>query len=159
MSSKPRCAPTARNPEPRSEVLPPAPDANTTTIAIFDTGATATTTCNWVHAQATNTTANSDRVALCAPDLVEQTAYELLALPPPAEEARGAKVISLPRPPPSAAEVESHEMIHMPRRDWRIHCVQGRGHTAKHISDGDPSEIPRFSTATCSPARESTPVP
>ncbi len=47
------------------------------------------------------------------------------------EEATAAKGIKKPIRP-SQAEVEQHELTHLPFRDWCEHCVRGRARDEMH---------------------------
>ena len=38
---------------------------------------------------------------------------------------------------PTQAEVDEHNMTHLPYRSWRTHCVRGRGEAHPHHKSGD----------------------
>ena len=43
------------------------------------------------------------------------------------EEEEGAATKPLPQPKkPSAREISAHEVLHVPYRNWCVHCVKGR---------------------------------
>ena len=51
------------------------------------------------------------------------------------EEGQKAKGVTQPRKP-SQAEIDEHELTHIPCRNWCIHCVKGRGVCDAHRTKG-----------------------
>jgi hypothetical protein len=52
-------------------------------------------------------------------------------MPENSQEARRAKGLKAPTMP-SEAERKLHELTHLPYRDWRQHCVAGKGKESPH---------------------------
>ena len=58
------------------------------------------------------------------------------------EEERAPNILRSPVKP-SRREVEEHNAVHMPYRDWCPHCVRGRGIDSPHrTTEKDPSRVP-----------------
>ena len=57
---------------------------------------------------------------------------------------------------PSQAEVDVHELTHVPFRSWCRHCIRGRGKESNHSSkcDRESGSIPEFSFDWCFPGEE-----
>ena len=76
-----------------------------------------------------------------------------------AEESRdeGRAVIRMLDPKlPSPAEVEQHDLTHVPYRNWCRHCVRGRGKEAAHkkMADKMEREMAEFHCDFCFPGDE-----
>lgn len=53
---------------------------------------------------------------------------------------------------PSQAEVDAHELTHLPFRNWCRHCMRGRGEEMPHIRGTDKvSDLHEFSLDYCFP--------
>ena len=64
----------------------------------------------------------------------------------PETSEEGRKVKSKPDPRvPTKAEIEEHNVSHIPPRSWCPHCVAGRGIESPHRSGDDESVIPKIS--------------
>ena len=50
---------------------------------------------------------------------------------------------------PSAEEVETHNLTHLPYRSWCPHCVRGKGKTMDHRRAGRPKMIPELHVDYC----------
>ena len=74
------------------------------------------------------------------------------------EEAGGreAKKMQNPRMP-TAAEVEEHNLTHLPFRSWCRHCVRGRGKEMPHKQMGDQPGMPELHVDLCFLGEEADP--
>ena len=66
------------------------------------------------------------------------------------QSKRAPKKIADPRMPTSA-EVEDHNLTHLPYRSWCVHCVRGRGEQTSHRRQGPRPEsaIPEIHMDYC----------
>ena len=56
---------------------------------------------------------------------------------------------------PSREEVETHNLTHLPYRNWCRHCVRGRGKEAAHAAGkGEIGDHPEFHFDWCFPGEE-----
>ena len=56
---------------------------------------------------------------------------------------------------PSPAEVEEHNLTHLPFRNWCRHCVRGRGKEADHrVTKKEESGVPEIHLDYCFPGEE-----
>ena len=56
---------------------------------------------------------------------------------------------------PSLAEIEEHNLTHLPYRNWCRHCVRGRGKESAHkAGTGDGGDVPELHLDYCFPGEE-----
>ena len=71
-------------------------------------------------------------------------------------ESAGREVKKMNSPmKPSREEVETHNLTHLPYRNWCRHCVRGRGKEASHkVGSGEVGDYPEFYFDWCFPGEE-----
>ena len=73
------------------------------------------------------------------------------------EGESGKREIKKMNPPikPSSEEIETHNLTHLPYRNWCRHCVRGRGKEAAHkAGSGEVGDHPEFHFDWCFPGEE-----
>ena len=72
------------------------------------------------------------------------------------EEAGKRKTIRVATPyKPSEAEVEDHDLTHLPYRSWCKHCIRGRGKETSHQQQSqEDRSVPEFHMDFCFPGYE-----
>ena len=58
---------------------------------------------------------------------------------------------------PSEAEVEQHELTHLPFRNWCRHCVRAKGKESPH-HESSPGGVSKFATDYMFMSKDGTPI-
>ncbi len=52
---------------------------------------------------------------------------------------------------PCQADIDEHELTHLPFRNWCVHCVSGRGQELPHVRRTGDHQLPEISMDYCFP--------
>ena len=71
-------------------------------------------------------------------------------------EAGSRDTMRIPTPyKPSQAEVDEHNLTHLPFRSWCRHCIRGRAKETSHLQQaGEERTVPEFHMDFCFPGNE-----
>ena len=86
-----------------------------------------------------------------------ETVEEGVEVDPESEGEFGEREVKKLNSPikPSREEVETHNLTHLPYRNWCRHCVRGRGKAAAHkVGAGELGDYPEFHFDWCFPGEE-----